>query len=104
MAIGNRDAYSEVSKSTTGILQSLRNLVRPDLAKTNKNVTDDITQRLMNMWRERFGDPDEAERLLRERDARNNAEAQQAAAQQQAAEPKSKIRNTQEFMRKHLFR
>jgi 5'-deoxynucleotidase YfbR-like HD superfamily hydrolase len=103
MAVGNREAYSETSKSTNKILQVLRNLVRPDLKDSATEIDTNINERLMNMWKERFGDPDEAEQKLRERDAKL---AQEAAAARIAAvsEAPAKIRNAQEFIQKRLFR
>jgi hypothetical protein len=54
----------------------------------------------MNMWREKFGDPDKAEQ--REREQRIEQAAKQKAAA--PAEQVSGIHNTEEFIRKRLFR
>jgi hypothetical protein len=99
MAIGNREAYAEVAKSTTRILQTLRDFVRPDLADENRITdTQDINQQLIEAWKKRFGDPEAAERQVQQQ--KQHGEQQSA----QNEDPKSKIRSAEDYIRSRLFR
>jgi hypothetical protein len=102
MAIGNRNAYSEIGKSTYEILRSLRDIVRPDLKEKNKpSVTNDY-QHLMDLWKQKFGDPDEAEKRIREQKEKQAAAEKAVVVTDNSSPPK--IKNTKEYIRKHLFR
>jgi hypothetical protein len=102
MAIGNRAEYPKVTESTAQILQMLRDLVRPDLKESTAKEKISKDDKLIEMWKRHFGDPEAAERKLRERDEEKLKEKEK---QKPAAEsPKSKIRNTNEYIRSKLFR
>jgi hypothetical protein len=90
MAVGNRQAYSSVAKSTYKILCTLRDIIRPDLRGGDTERVSDDVQRLMDKWREMFGDPEEAERKLLE-------QSKKAAAA-------TNDNTTQDYIRNQLFR
>ncbi len=92
MAIGNRDRYRSANEDMMRLLSYLRDLDLPD-NETGKpsNAYDDITA----LWRRVFGDPDEFERKMAERNTGTKFD--------DSEEARSK-RQRGEFIRKNLFK